>query len=1249
MLENWADIPSTRYQLSQVVRQLVKETVSGPRFIRMPSGSSVDRGGWDGYLEVAQGNDWVPDGTSGWEFSCREDVKRKATADYNSRTDTPLGEDPASSTFVFVTPRKWDFEDRQEWVQERKSEGLWCDVLVLDADDLVNWLEEAPKTSESLLRLMFAPVFQNVESRYEQRIFDSTVGFSAEISKLTAEVRRLSNLVISPVSSSDHLPTNAEVDELSRKVDIGSELVNRGLIEEAYDDLIQLYESDAVTDSALRFRVVTNLAACELARGHDNEACSLLDEAYVLQPNDVRAIGNAALAAGLRQEHQYALELAERARALNPQDSQATAALITALWESDEKERFEGIVSSETWIVEDRRCSLALAAIRERESRYTEAIALYRSLVESDDTDAEARIALSRALLTNFQIHGLPADYEGRVLDWLSEAEDQSSIAIGLLENKQLQVNQHLALVARASARTLLGNLREAEDDLNSVLEDSPSHADANYNLGLLLLSRGKPAEARAALENIDEVDLPLAAVLPLADAYLQLDAPRDAVNLLQGAIDLVDPGWDQVRGAELLLKAERLAGLPDSVGSTIEDALERDPCNPKLLSIHAARSIELGNSKDAQTYLLRAIENAPDEEDSKSTKTRLGVLYESEERFAEAALLFADVTDGDPTHPNSIGLLLCLNNSGQLKEALQLARGIRETYNQPPRFVIEIEAQILEFAGDLSALSARLSELCSRDDSVATDKLRLALAQLRCVKSDSALKLARSINLLELANDPISLIKLAQMKRILGESDYLEDAYNARRFGLRNGAVHLAYFQLFTGREKDWVEPEEVSPGCVVRLSAEGEESWWHILGEDEQPRNGRELIISDQLTQMLLGKSVGHSICPPGGHGNRSYEIIAIQSKYVRAFQEVAEDFGLLFPEDERLFQISVDDLPAMVDERDEYIRSVEALYSERRIPVDTLAQLMGVSVPEVWREYTRHPDRSVNFSTGNDLDAATASRILINAEELVLSMSGLLTIHELGLLDHLLSRFSRVAIPQQVFDEVQNLSHKLALMGRPTGRIGRDEMGNRRVGTVTSTAWSRWEMYVQSLLQFAASLERLPRYPILDIDEPDQMIDALTEAGAGSVCYGREENTISSVLVTDDLVLAQVSRYLNRRTVNTQDLLVELLRSQSVTEAQYASLIERLASLNYSFVRCRGKDIVLRLGENNYMTSNGTRAMLKTLEGPSCPEDSAISVGADVVSHLANNAPPHETYLILSLILDHLWRGAGKDGHL
>jgi len=167
-LNEWANRRDAQDRLPQLLRRLAHATVRQPHRIEFSAGDSVQMGGWDGIVEVLEGNSFVPDGYSGWEMGTNRNVKKKANDDYQKRCTNSLGLDSAETTFVFVTPRRWGGKDK--WVQEKNSEGIWGGVRAYDADDLEQWLELAPAVHTWLAQLLgkWSPDAQDLESFWEE-------------------------------------------------------------------------------------------------------------------------------------------------------------------------------------------------------------------------------------------------------------------------------------------------------------------------------------------------------------------------------------------------------------------------------------------------------------------------------------------------------------------------------------------------------------------------------------------------------------------------------------------------------------------------------------------------------------------------------------------------------------------------------------------------------------------------------------------------------------------------------------------------------------------------------------------------------------------------------------------------------------------------------------------------------------------------------------------------------------------------
>lgn len=143
--------------LPHLVRKLIFATLDVESLVncRIPAGDDISRPGYDGRIEAVKGNNFVPTGLSVWEMGTGK-PRDKADCDYNERTKKPRGVDPASTSFVFVTPHKWEGKD--SWSREKQDEGIWKHVIALDNVDLETWLEMAPAVARWFARQIGIPI-----------------------------------------------------------------------------------------------------------------------------------------------------------------------------------------------------------------------------------------------------------------------------------------------------------------------------------------------------------------------------------------------------------------------------------------------------------------------------------------------------------------------------------------------------------------------------------------------------------------------------------------------------------------------------------------------------------------------------------------------------------------------------------------------------------------------------------------------------------------------------------------------------------------------------------------------------------------------------------------------------------------------------------------------------------------------------------------------------------------------------------
>jgi hypothetical protein len=163
-LDAWGRTNSAEPELPELVADLISATASDIRSIRFPSGDKGRTRGLDGILESDGDALFVPKGKSIWEIGTEVDYKGKALDDFKKRSDEMSLAEQTGVTLVLVTPFTWDSTRKdwklENWVENRKKEQSWKDVVVIDGASLERWLAEAPAVSAWHARntLKLAPV-----------------------------------------------------------------------------------------------------------------------------------------------------------------------------------------------------------------------------------------------------------------------------------------------------------------------------------------------------------------------------------------------------------------------------------------------------------------------------------------------------------------------------------------------------------------------------------------------------------------------------------------------------------------------------------------------------------------------------------------------------------------------------------------------------------------------------------------------------------------------------------------------------------------------------------------------------------------------------------------------------------------------------------------------------------------------------------------------------------------------------------
>ncbi|WKZ18655.1 MAG: hypothetical protein QY310_14685 [Candidatus Jettenia sp. CY-1] len=142
-IKKWTETNKRRAEelLPTLISKLIHASCK-PKHLHFPCGDSVSMSGFDGTLEVEEGNEFIPSGKSIWEFGTNSNIKTKADSDYQKRKDNPGDLNTSETTFVFVTSRTW--QNKDSWCASKNKDEVWRRVRGINADDLESWLQQCP-------------------------------------------------------------------------------------------------------------------------------------------------------------------------------------------------------------------------------------------------------------------------------------------------------------------------------------------------------------------------------------------------------------------------------------------------------------------------------------------------------------------------------------------------------------------------------------------------------------------------------------------------------------------------------------------------------------------------------------------------------------------------------------------------------------------------------------------------------------------------------------------------------------------------------------------------------------------------------------------------------------------------------------------------------------------------------------------------------------------------------------------------
>lgn len=128
----------------------------------LPYGDDVSLKGFDGIVSYSQNHPYIPKGLSVWEIGTNKDPKRKFDEDFSKAKEklSKLSQDVDihDVTYVAVFPRTISYQNKENWIRQKKKEGSeFKDIRIIDAFLLAQWANQSASA-----QLHFSKQFSNV-------------------------------------------------------------------------------------------------------------------------------------------------------------------------------------------------------------------------------------------------------------------------------------------------------------------------------------------------------------------------------------------------------------------------------------------------------------------------------------------------------------------------------------------------------------------------------------------------------------------------------------------------------------------------------------------------------------------------------------------------------------------------------------------------------------------------------------------------------------------------------------------------------------------------------------------------------------------------------------------------------------------------------------------------------------------------------------------------------------------------------
>ena len=962
-------------------------------------------------------------------------------------------------------------------------------------------------------------------------------------------------------------------------------------------------------DGRILYRLNQHKAAAYLQLGKFSEAVGHALKALDHDPIGEHALVNLANAYALNGDVEDARIAARKVVSLHPQSPSAwlvhlqVAVLVgeeTGLTPPDEV----------TSTADYRRGLLEICLSRSDATRAQE---ISGELIREGDRSSRALLLRADALLSD--IDGAQV---AERLDRAREVERLCSEVLGGVTDRSDRSNQR-ALVGRSVARRFLGKVDESQADIESAREIRP-----------------------------DDPNILIEAV----QARFQAGDSQGAFNLLNHPV--VD-GIPFLRVMRAGAFGER--GDIANARKDLDFVLQKIADSPKpdlLRSASAEVAIQLGDVPLAQRLLAETADHFHRSPHYTLLVARIALVQDdldlAERKYREAGRL-------DPAHrieflAELASKLLLVKRPKEavqvFQEAQPLPRSAQRAFAQAlietdrladaqrvidgaavdgamPDWAVAYAANVALRRNDPSEAAVQLEDLIARGSVGADAKLTLIETLLSLERPDRA---AAHVDLLCLDEElaPRDRLRLARVLNRTGRpNEAIDMGLRAYREAPHDPEISRAFAGTVMMAKTRPSEAERVGPDThVVLRSPDGKNLEYVIFAATLSNRMAKEISLEVARATGLIDLRVGDEfVQDPGSWLEKKWLVVQIQPAIKYLFNDVLSNYSTRFPAEPFFvanFHLnptapSIADLQPMIEstrDRDKHQEKVLALYRDQVLPLDVVAGMLGVSVPDVIGHISRPESGLPVFVEWSDEEGGRMSRDTArNAHTVVLSRASLVTMQAFDLQQVVAEKFRCLAarsLRDQIRSELAEAEQHVRDGHMVIGAGDRGLVVQKREAGDPNLV--RAQEHLRRLLTWTDENVDVMARPLAAFGDPRSQSDEVRER-LGECAYDSVELALHTdgVLYADDLGLRRIASGMGAKSFSTISMLQVLSELGHLSGEQRDRCLVDLVERHYISVPVSAELIAEALSPSR--SAHAVRETMALLSAPAMDLERSASI--------------------------------------